>query len=364
MRIGIDGTPLTIPFHCGQRHYLENLIFGLAKIDKRNKYVIFATKKVPIPNQKNFTLILIADKFPVFKRQLIMPLVARRQKLDVFHYPDVWRSVFFNFPKAITTLHDRAPSSSYPKWYESAKYTFMRKFNDFVRSLTLKNSSAVIVPSKFIAKDAAGLIQSKIPIIPIHHGVSSNFAVIKSIRKNNHFLAMADFSPRKNIFRIMEAYSLFLKKRQKKINLYIIISTSDPKKGILNKARELNILKFIKILEDVSLKQLVALYNKSLCLIYPSLYEGFGLPIIEAMACGCPVITSNYGAMKEVADDAAYLVNPRSISQIKNSIEKIAESPKLSEILRERGLKRAKLFSWEKTARETLKVYKSVYLNG
>jgi glycosyltransferase involved in cell wall biosynthesis len=111
----------------------------------------------------------------------------------------------------------------------------------------------------------------------------------------------------------------------------------------------------IRILGNVTQKDLIGLYSGAKALVYPSLYEGFGLPILEAFACGCPVVTSNISSMAEVAGDAAALVDPDSVESIGEGIEKVLRGPK-SYI--EKGLKRVKDFSWEKTARMTLEVYK------
>lgn len=364
MIIGIDGTPLTIPFHCGLRHYLEELLKSLANIDKKNEYLIFVTKNVHIPKQKNFTLKLAPSKLPIFKRQLFLTLSARKENVDIFHYPDSWGSIFINFPKTVMTFHDLAPSSSYPRWHEDLKYLILRNWNIFVRGIILRKTKAIIAVSNSIRKESVKIAKRSTPVFVIRHGVSKAFEVLKEYDKKNFFLAMTDFSPRKNILRILEAHSLFLKKTDSKIHLKIIISTSYPKKNLLTSLKQLHTDKYVDILEDVSSKTLVRLYNQASCLLYPSLYEGFGLPILEAMASGCPVITSNYGAMKEVAGDAAFLVNPKSVSEISKAMEKIVKNKKLAAGLKLKGLKRAKSFSWEKTARKTLKVYEEVYENG
>lgn len=360
MRIGIDGSPLTIPFYCGQKGYLENLISSLAKVDRKNEYLIFAAKKVSLPKQKNFRLILL-PRLPFFKRQLALPLVARQQNLDLFHYPDVWGSIFFKFPKTVVTSHDRAPASSFPKWSESLKYALMGKVNEVLRRITIQYSSVIIVSSTATARGYAQLAGFDKAVIPVHLGVSREFKKTEKTGGKNFFLAMTDFSPRKNIYRIMAAYSRFLRGQPRKAQLYIIVSTAEPKKAIFYHARKLGIQKQIKILQNVSPKRLVGLYNRSLCLLYPSLYEGFGLPILEAMACGCPVITSNFGAMKEVAGGAAYLVNPRSVTQIEKAMEVLSQDTAIRKSLTRKGLKRVKSFSWENTARKTLKVYEELF---
>ncbi|OGO05361.1 MAG: hypothetical protein A2Y73_04860 [Chloroflexi bacterium RBG_13_56_8] len=116
----------------------------------------------------------------------------------------------------------------------------------------------------------------------------------------------------------------------------------------------------VRFLGRVPLDDLVALYNAAAVCVYPSLYEGFGLPVLEAMACGCPVITSNVSSLPEVAGEAAILVDPYSVDELANAIQKLLDDESLAGDLRQRGLTRARLFSWERCAKETAAVYHKV----
>jgi len=117
----------------------------------------------------------------------------------------------------------------------------------------------------------------------------------------------------------------------------------------------------IHLLGFVSQEDLVGLYNLATVFVLPSLYEGFGLPILEAMQSGCPVVTTKAGSLKEVAADAVYFVDPKDIDSIAKGIQEVFDNKKLQDQLREKGLTQAKKFSWEKTARETIAIYKKVY---
>jgi glycosyltransferase involved in cell wall biosynthesis len=118
-----------------------------------------------------------------------------------------------------------------------------------------------------------------------------------------------------------------------------------------------------KVLGYFPEKDLPVLYSGALVFVYPSLYEGFGLPPLEAMACGTPVVTSNNSSLPEVTGDAAILVNPLEVNEIADALIRIVSDSSLQEDLRQKGLQRAKLFSWRETAERTLRVYESV-LNG
>ena len=124
---------------------------------------------------------------------------------------------------------------------------------------------------------------------------------------------------------------------------------------------EFNLTVNTRFMPEPSNVDLQNLYLSAYALIYPSLYEGFGLPILEAMASGCPVITSKQGAMKEIAGNAAYLVNPESVNEISKALQTVLEKPSLANILRQKGFARVKQFSWEKKSRQTLSVYEKAY---
>jgi glycosyltransferase involved in cell wall biosynthesis len=127
---------------------------------------------------------------------------------------------------------------------------------------------------------------------------------------------------------------------------------------VLDQVNRLGLQDRVRFLGYVPLDDLIGLYSAASVFVYPSLYEGFGLPILEAMSCGCPVITSNTSAMPEVAGDAALLIDPCSVEAIVGAISRVLDDPAVAAELREKGLARARLFSWERCAQETLEVYR------
>jgi len=363
MKIGIDGTPLTIPFPYGVKNYSNQLITSISKLDKNNEYTIFASKKISVPNQSNFRLKIIPNFFPVLKKQFFLAFFAKKEKLDVFHYLEPYGAIFFSYPRIVTTIHDVNLTRNYPTF---SKYILNRIYCEIARLAVSKHTKIFITPSNSIKKELRLYLNSinkhaKISVIP--EGLDKSFKVLKNrnASKKNFILSMGDFSPRKNVPGVLKAYSRLPKDLRKKINLKIVASTQEPVRIFEKKAKDLKVDSTTKILVNVSKSKLIDLYNNAYCFLYPSFYEGFGLPIIEAMACGCPVITSNYGAMKETAGNAAFLVNPVNASEIKNSMIQIIKSKSLRKKLRILGLKRASEFSWLNTAKQTLKIYERVY---
>lgn len=361
MKIGIDGTPLAISFPCGVKHYAKQLIYNLARIDKKNEYIIFAKKNVEIPIQENFRLFRIPSFIPILKRQFFLTYFAKKEGVDVFHYPEPYGAIFYGHPKIITTVHDLNLKFTYPLL---SKYFLNRILCEATRFGVFQKTKVFITGTKTIKKELKGHLSKfnvDAPIYVTPYGFDKQFKVLPNCsRKQKFFLCMGDFAPRKNISRILQAYSRLPIKIKNIFRLKIVASTDQAAQVFSEKTKDLFISPHVDILVNVSLKKLILLYNQATVFVFPSLYEGFGIPIIEAMTCGCPVITSNYGSMKELAQKAAFLVNPYSEKEILSAMKKIVQNKKFKAQIRAKGLKRARQFSWEKTAKETLKLYKKV----
>lgn len=357
MKIGIDGLLLTIPFPCGTKNYAVQLLNSLAKIDKVNQYIIFSSKNIDIPKQNNFSLHKINSPSPILKRQLIMPRMAKEMGIDIFHNLESYGSVFNRNSKIITTVHDYDLAFTFPLLTDPLK----RINNEFLRYFTFKNSRIFITNTLAIKQEIKKYI-GKTKVFTIYEGVSKEFRRISKLYNNeNYILTMADFAPRKNGFKTIKAFSKLNFKYHPKIQLKIVTTDEVAKNKFKKLIYKLGLKNRVDILENVSTQKLVSLYNNAKVFVYVSLYEGFGLPILEAMSCGCPVITSNRGAMKEVAKDAALLVNPELVDEVALAMSTTLENDSIRKILINKGLKRAKKFTWDQTAKETLNVYKYLY---
>ncbi len=189
-------------------------------------------------------------------------------------------------------------------------------------------------------------------IFPIHHGVD-----LKTFQPSNetnsqqpYFLHVSQYQPLKNVNRIIEAYARLPRKEKPRL---LAIVPGYTKREPFPKGVEV-------IRTPVDHKELVSLYQGATAFIFPSLRESFGMPILEAMACGCPVITSNVTACPEVAGDAALLVNPRSVVEIAEAMRRLIEDEHLRQELREKGLVRAQQFTWRRSAERHLEVFEKV----
>jgi glycosyltransferase involved in cell wall biosynthesis len=171
-------------------------------------------------------------------------------------------------------------------------------------------------------------------------------------------LAVGNLQPRKNLVRLVEAYGA-LRERHPDIQLVIVGPSGFRSSGVQDTIANRGLSDSIRLSGYVPEHDLVALYNAAIGLVYPSVYEGFGLPVIEAMACGCPVIAANTSSLPEVAGDAAILVDPFDVSALHHAMERLVTDPPVAQDLSARGLARAAQFSWRHTAATAVAAYRA-----
>lgn len=361
MNIGLDVSPIADRNRTGVGNYIVNLVSNLAKIDKENKYFLcyrlsHLKNKADVLkiSQNNFKTKIIQEPFNFIFQT----------KLDIFHgLAD--RLPWSYKCKSIVTIHDIGSVVLEDNFASKHFKNMMRKRYENI--LNKRKADLVIVPSEWTKKEIVRYFsypEGKIRVI--YHGVKPVFSprdenTINSAKQkygigNDYFLYVGAVNLRKNILRILKAYKMFSDKN-KKVDFVLVGNLSYGHEEILDEMSKLNLEGRIKLIGYLKNDELISLYSGAKALVFPSLYEGFGLPIIEAMACGTPVLTSDVASMPEIAGDAGYFVNPEDVSAIAEKLFILAEDENVRRILREKGLNRAKFFSWGKTAEETLKVY-------
>lgn len=289
------------------------------------------------------------------------------QKIDLFHATDYLIPRFNKIP-VVATLHD-AIMLKHPEWCNP----HLRELKNFLIKSSLKWTDRVIAISNAMIPDLVEyweVPENKISVV--HQGIADWWlekisveekkAVLTKFNLPENFLfSVGTLQPRKNFTRIIQAYELLPQEIQKKNKLVLVGKDGWQSGEIKQEILRMTAKNKAVWLQYVTDKELRALYQSAQLLLFPSLSEGFGLPILQAFAADLPIITSNTTSLPEIAGNAAYYVDPCSVEEIRHSILKLLEDPSLSTELVKRGQERVKQFTLEKCAEGTLKVYDSFF---
>ncbi|MDD5529968.1 MAG: glycosyltransferase family 1 protein [bacterium] len=372
MKIGID-------YHWGSgifrgtNTYVTNLLTELTKVDDINQYFLFSPNFDDKKNYlgcKNFAKRTMPINSGSFNMLFGFSYQAVKDRIDIFHSQYIVPITMHC--KRIVTIHDI--------FFETHLDYFPRQHSTFLRKLTpltIKKASKIITVSEFTKNELMRVYNvpsSKIKVI--WEGVNKKFKQIqdKNLVTQNiakygidtpYILYVGRIVPIKNITGTIKAFYRIKKNGYPNLKLVIVGEKDNlfKENQCFKVIQELHLEEHIIFLERIDYELLIYLYNGASAFVLPSFGEGFGLPVIEAMACGTPVITSNVCALPEIAGDAAILVNPHNTEEIADAIEKVLNNALLQNKLIIKGIERAKNFSWRKCAEETLQVYKEVYEN-
>ncbi len=363
MRIAIDGSAIPRQM-AGAGVYTYQLTRALAGIETEHEFVVFARRGL-FDDLPKLQVIQVGPKHPALRlawEQFALPVLLRRHRIDLLHSPHhhtptiigpgVSRVVTFN-DVTFLLLPER-----YPR--------LRRQYMGTVTRVAARVADAIITPSAAVQTDVITKLNpgSSVTVVPDAAGpqyVPATQSEIDRVRKRYdiqgpYVISVSSLEPGKNRTRLITAFE---RVHNKHPDLLLVI-VGQPAWDYLRDrdvVRRLGLEHSIRFTGYVPDEDLPPLYSGARLLAYPSLYEGFGLPILEAMACDTPVITSNLGATAEVADDAALLVDPLDVEAISSAIERLLSDEQLHDDLRARGRARAREYSWERTARETLAVY-------
>jgi glycosyltransferase involved in cell wall biosynthesis len=387
MRIGIDARMILSPKKgdaIGVGHYTYQLIRHLLDIDQKNEYVLFFDARVRQKDVRKFSrpnAKIVFYPFSDYKKflpgaynEILTAAVLAREDLDVLHVtsteirvPSTYRG------KMIVTVHDLG-IYTVPECYKTTQRMRLHLVNRFM----LRKASHVIAVSEKIKDDAQKIVNDiaeKTTVI--YSGLDKRFFIDESINGNvipkkfgitkKYIFFLGTIEPVKNITRLLHAFALFKearikKNREEKCDYQLLIAGKPGwlAQDIKNFVYDLQLTKDVRFAGYVIGDELVPLFAHARFFVLPSLYEGFGTTILEAFATGTPAIVSNVGSIPEIAGDATQLVNPIDTKGIAQAMMTFADDAQMRAMYRERGLVRVKDFSWEKTAKETLDVYKEV----
>ncbi|MFA4996278.1 MAG: glycosyltransferase family 1 protein [Patescibacteria group bacterium] len=362
MLIGIDASKTALKHKTGIDNTVYQIILNLEKIDKKNVYSLYSNKPIDksLKQNKNFQEKLIP--FPRLWNKFRLPLALMRDRPEKFL--QVTNAIpAFSPQKTAVFIHDLA-FKFFPKAY--SPYELM--LQEAAIKVALNKAARIIFSSEANKKDFLKFHtfpEEKINVVPLafDSNIYKKISKPKQILKVNspYLIFVGRLEKRKNIINIIEAFVEFKKKSKTDHKLVLVGKKGYGYDEIEAKINEnKNFKKDIITTGYMSDQKLANLYALSDGLIFPSLYEGFGLPILEAMACGIPVITSNIPTSKEVAGDAAILVNPENVSEISEAINSIVFDKKIKQNLISKGKIQIKRFSWNKTAKNILKILEEI----
>jgi len=382
MRIGIDARAILNPEKSapsGVASYVWHLIKNILDIDQENQYVLFFDFKVRDKDVKKFSRPNVKIKFfPFSDYKKYMPgayseilglATYSRENLDLLHITSpLYRVPATYRGKVVTTFYDFAPYRAgelFPK-LSTVKLKTLYSF-------AARKSDHIIAVSKSTKKDEMAFLGSREDKISvIYNGIDNRFfepcaidrETVKSDYKisDKYILFLGTLEPRKNLVRVVEAFAKFKNNFEGKFNYQLVVAG---KRGWLadeyfQLAKDLELGDDVIFTGYVGGDELQPLYTHAEFFVMPSLYEGFGQTIVEAMACGAPCLVSKVASIPEVAGEAAYYVDPNDTEGIGRAMADLAGNRELRESLGAKGKEQAKKFSWEKCARETLEVYKNV----
>jgi len=369
MRIGLV-TNMMDGQNTGIGRYTENLVKNLLLIDKKNKYYLIHSNKKKYNFKGNYQEIRLPffDSIPkkLITGTFLFEKICRDYKLDILHELGQISPFFFKSKtKKMLTIFDLSPIV-YPQFFTTLTSIYSKLF-----STILKNTDRIITISENSKKDIIKIL--KVPeekIIVTYLGIENKFKQVKDkqllerIRKKyklpkRFILFVGTIEPRKNLTSLLSALS-DIRKSGLEIQLVIVGRMGWMQNNILEIIEKLNIKRDVVFTGFIKDKDLPCLYNLAEVFVYPSLYEGFGLPVLEAIACGCPVITINTSSLPEVIGEAGILINPNNLNELINSIKKVLTDEKIKNKMINEGFFQAKKFSCQNCAKETLKVYEKL----
>jgi glycosyltransferase involved in cell wall biosynthesis len=371
MKIGIDGRAAKWYRGTGIGTYTYQLISSLNDIDKINEYMLFMpeSSNCNISFNRNFQIKNITEgNKNSFWDEVNIPNILMDRDIELYHVPQNG----VGLPKDkhcpfVITLHDVIPY----KMPETCGETFLRIFNEDMPNIVSK-CDGIITVSEFSKEDiskAFNFPKEKIFVThlaaeeiyrPLDKKECSDLIKSRYGIDGDYILYVGGFSPRKNILGLIEAFSKLITKYKKDIKLVIAGKQGKSYAIYKKKTQDLGIEDRVLFPGFIEVDHLPQLYNASKLLAYPSFYEGFGLPPVEAMACGTPVITSNVTSIPEVLGESAIFINPNDVDALCRSMYEVLSSEDLAESLILKGLVRCSELSWNKTAKNTLLAYSKI----
>ncbi len=377
MRVGYDARLLT---H-GVGTYTRSLLRALLGADDRHEYVVFvadaegAEALGPLPERAR-TVVVGAAPFTLREQPTLLRALARNP-VDLFHatsYPSPWRCR----APLVVTIHDllcKADPAFYPR-IRGPKGVAMRLYYEWMNHHATHAASHILTVSDYAREEILRFYPDLDParITVAYNGVDPAFTPrpeeeVRGMRAHYgldapYLLFVGTFNPRKNLLGCLEAMARLVRSPQWRHDLAVAARIDPRYPEIQARIRDLGLAERVHLLDYVPAADLPALFSGAAAVVQPAFHESFGLPVVEAFACGVPVVTASTTALPEVGGDAALYVDPADVGALAAAMERVVGDRALRGRLIERGRARAALFSWDRTAARTLQVYAQVAGDG
>jgi glycosyltransferase involved in cell wall biosynthesis len=374
MTIGIEAQRISRKKKHGMDIVAIELIRQLQTIDHENQYVIFIKDDEDnsvIKETKNFKIVKIKSAPYPYWEQVLLPAEIKKNKIDLLHCTSNTAPIYASVPTVIT-LHDII----YLEKVNFTKGTLYQIFGNFYRRWNVpkvvKNASKILTVSDY---ERDRILQhfnfSKEQVVTAYNGVGDAFkkiedvTLLQAIKKkydlpDEYVFFLGNTDPKKNVEGVLKSLSVLRKQNKLSFRLLMLDIDRNYLQSLAAKIGDPEILNHITFCGYVPNYELPAIYSMAKLFLYPSLRESFGIPILEAMACGIPVITSNTSSMPEVAGDAAIKVDPYNPEEIAVAIDNLINDNGKREEISAKGLARAAQFTWKNNAIKTLNIYKTL----
>jgi glycosyltransferase involved in cell wall biosynthesis len=370
MRIAVDARGANWYKGTGIGTYTENILRQLLNIDKENYYHLYwSGDNYDRYNTENSKVVMTSKKHRRFFQQTYFPNNIKKEKIDIFHIPQNGIGLSPDVDcKTVITIHDLIPY----RMPETVGRSYLMEFLKEVPSL-IESCDGIITVSEWSKQDILKFFavdENKIYVTPLAADLKympldkemCRHVIQKRLNIKKPFLLyIGGFSPRKNVRSLIMAFAKIYKEFNSDYNLVIVGSLRDEGNALRELSEKLDMSSRIIFTDFLEEEILPTLYNAADVFVYPSLYEGFGLPPLEAMSCGTPVITSNVSSIPEVVNNAGILIDAYDTSNLINALGSIVNNDNLKADLSKRGIERSKEYSWERTAQQTLKAYSDIY---
>ncbi len=364
MEIGIDASRTVYKQKTGTEYYSYNLIKNLIKLDRKNEYILYSRNPLTKYFQnlpENFKNKIIY--FPRFWTQIRLSVEMLLNKPDLLFIPS--HTIPIIHPKkTVVTCHD-VGFRNYPSSYSKFQLWHL----EFTTKKAVLWAEKIIAVSKSTKQDLIDIYGAKPEQIEVvyegftnklYHPIKDRNKIKEVLKKYNipekYVLFVGRLEERKNIPRLINAFNIIKKEKGIRHKLVLVGKKGYKFEQIINIIDKLRLKDKIVLTGYIPEQDLPYIFSDADLFVLPSLYEGFGIPILEAFACGCPVATSNVSSMPEVAGKAAILFNPQKTDEIAQAVYKIISDDALKNNLIEKGFNQCKKFSWQKCAQETLEV--------